>query len=210
MNVMQGLRAYHAVLGSLVVLAFLTGEAGLIHAVLGYAIAVIILGRLAAALSGVRQLGLSRFFPQFAASHRGSPFTHPAISKVLLAGIAGCLIAATVTGIELDRGRTLGLAGQAVVASAQAESERGEHRDRAGARRGGEAGHGGEGRGEGGDGHEFLSNLLMILVGAHVAYLLAFKWPVARFMLFRSGRGTPAAGPATGPAAVPVPPLKLG
>jgi hypothetical protein len=61
MSIMKGLRAYHAILGLLVIAAFLTGELGTIHAVLGYAIAVIIGGRLVAALSGLRQLGLSRF-----------------------------------------------------------------------------------------------------------------------------------------------------
>ena len=47
------------------VAAYLNGEAGLIHALLGYAIAVIILGRVAAALSGLRGMGLSRFYLQF-------------------------------------------------------------------------------------------------------------------------------------------------
>jgi hypothetical protein len=58
---------------------------------LGYAIAVIIGGRLIAALSGLRQLGLSRFYPQFDGLTLGNAFTHPAISKTLLAGIAVCL-----------------------------------------------------------------------------------------------------------------------
>jgi hypothetical protein len=40
MSIMQGLRAYHAALGLLVIAAFLTGELGTIHAVFGYAIAV--------------------------------------------------------------------------------------------------------------------------------------------------------------------------
>ena len=44
MSIMRGLRAYHAILGLLVIAAFLTGELGTIHAVLGYAITVIIGG----------------------------------------------------------------------------------------------------------------------------------------------------------------------
>ena len=80
MSIMQGLRAYHAVLGLLVVAAFLKGDLGTIHAVLGYAIAFIVGGRLVAALSGLRQLSLSRFYPQFDGLTLGNAFTHPAIS----------------------------------------------------------------------------------------------------------------------------------
>ena len=178
MSIMQGLRAYHAVLGLLVIAAFLTGELGTIHAVLGYAIAVIIAGRLVAALSGLRQLGLSRFYPQFEGLTLGNAFTHPAISKALLAGIAACLILATATGIALDRGRTLGLATSAVVTEAHArDNSREHHRDAEAAGRKREDGIVGEL-------HEGLSNFLMLIVGLHVAYLFLFKRPLARFMLF--------------------------
>ena len=178
MSIMQGLRAYHAVLGLLVIAAFLTGELGTIHAVLGYAIAVIIGGRLVAALSGLRQLGLSRFYPQFEGLTLGNAFTHPAISKALLAGIAACLILATATGIALDRGRTLGLATSAVVTEAHArDNSREHHRDA-------EADGGKREDGIVGELHEGLSNFLMLIVGLHVAYLFLFKRPLARFMLF--------------------------
>jgi cytochrome b len=178
LSIVQGLRAYHAVLGLLVIAAFLTGELGTIHAVLGYAIAVIIGGRLVAALSGLRQLGLSRFYPQFEGLTLGNAFTHPAISKALLAGIAACLILATATGIALDRGRTLGLASSAVVTEAHArDNSREHHRDT-------EAAGGKREDGIVGELHEGLSNFLMLIVGLHVAYLFLFKRPLARFMLF--------------------------
>jgi len=178
MSIMHGLRAYHAVLGLLVIAAFLTGELGTIHAVLGYAIAVIIAGRLVAALSGLRQLGLSRFYPQFEGLTLGNAFAHPAISKTLLAGIAACLILATATGIAMDRGRTLGMATSVVVTEAYARDDTRERR-RDAATRGEEQEHGILG-----ELHEGLSNLLMIIVGLHVAYLFLFKRPLARFMLF--------------------------
>jgi cytochrome b len=178
MSIMQGLRFYHAVLGLLVIAAFLTGELGTIHAVLGYTIAVIIVGRLVAALSGLRQLGLSRFYPQFEGLTLGNAFTHPAISKTLLVGIAACLILATATGIALDRGRALGLATGAVATEAHArDNSREHHRDA-------EAGGGKREDGIVGELHEGLSNFLMIIVGLHVVYLFLFKRPLARFMLF--------------------------
>jgi cytochrome b len=178
MSIMQGLRSYHAVLGLLVIAAFLTGELGTIHAVLGYTIAVIIVGRLVAALSGLRQLGLSRFYPQFEGLTLGNAFTHPAISKTLLAGIAAFLILATATGIALDRGRTLGLATNAVATEAHArDNSREHHRDA-------EAGGGKREDGIVGELHEGLSNFLIIIVLLHVVYLFLFKRPLARFMLF--------------------------
>ncbi len=193
MSIMQGLRAYHAVLGILVIAAFLTGELGTIHAVMGYAIAVIIAGRLIAALTGLGQLGLTRFYPQFDGLTLCNAFTHPAISKTLLAGIAACLILATATGIAMDRGRTLGLATSVVVAEAQAGGDSREHRQAVEAR-GGE-----QEDGIVGELHEGLSNLLMTIVGLHGAYLFLFKRPLARFMLFivtpKSRQGEPARAP---------------
>ena len=175
MSIIRRIRAYHAVLGVLVAAAYLTGEAGLIHALLGYAIAVVIIGRVAAALTGLPALGLSRFYPQFEGLRLGSVFTHPAISKTLLAGIAACLIGATVTGIALDRGHSIGVAGNPIVSVAQADDHG--RRDATGRRESGKDG-------PLGDVHEVLANLLIVLVGMHIAYLLLFKRNLARFMLF--------------------------
>jgi len=44
---------------------------------------------------------------------------------------------------------------------------------------------------------EFFANALIVIVALHVGYLVAFKWPVARFMLFiRQPRKPSAAKPA--------------
>lgn len=186
MSVMQKLRAYHATLGVLVILAFLSGEAGLIHLVLGYAIAALIIGRLLAAFSGLPQLGLSRFYPHFEGLTLNTATTHPAISKTLLAGIAAALIAVTVTGIQLDRAQPSPAPRQAastIIAPAQADSGR----EAGEARAQGERREASEREGGGSDDlHEFFANLLMLLVGLHVAYLLLFKRSLARFMLFLS------------------------
>jgi cytochrome b len=189
MSIMQGLRAYHAILGILVIAAFLTGELGTTHAVLGYAIAIIVGGRLVAALSGLRQLGLSRFYPQFEGLTLGNAFAHPAISKTLLAGIATCLILATATGIAMDRGRTLGMATSVVASEAYARDDSRERRRDTGAR--GEA----QAHGIVGELHEGVSNFLMIIIGLHVAYLFLFKRRLARFMLFIAAPKPRAAAP---------------
>ena len=63
MIMLNRIRLYHITLALLAMLAYFTGELGLIHAWLGYGVAAVILLRLIWALSGERQVGLSRFFP---------------------------------------------------------------------------------------------------------------------------------------------------
>lgn len=175
MLVMQRLRSYHAILALLVVLAYATGDDNLLHAWLGYAIAVIILMRLAWALTGVPQLGLMRFYPHFEGLRFSTAMTHPAISRTLLLGIATCLIAVTLTGIAMDRGHSIGMADQTIGNPALADSGSGSER---------------EAQDEDGDEslvgevHEVLANLLMLLIVTHVSYLVLFKRPLALFMLF--------------------------
>ena len=133
----------------------------------------------AAALTGLPALGLSRFYPQFEGLKLGTAFTHPAISKTLLASIAACLIAVTVSGIALDRGRSIGVTGTPAIVAVQADNAR---RNRSVEER---PSNSQDGENDPlGELHEVLSNLLMVLVGLHVAYLLVFKWKLARFMLF--------------------------
>lgn len=177
MQVMHRLRSYHAMLALLVVLAYATGDDNVFHAWLGYGVAAIILIRLAWALTGVPQLGLMRFYPHFEGLRLSTAMTHPAISQTLLLGIATCLIAVTLTGIVMDQGHAIGMADQTIGSSALADNGSGSERD---------AGDEDEHDDEGfvGEAHEFLANLLMLLIVTHVSYLLIFKRPLALFMLF--------------------------
>ena len=187
MNIMNRVRLYHAFLATLAIAAYLSGEIDPVHAWLGYGVAAVIVLRLLWALGGARQVGLMRFYPHFHGLKLGTVFTHPAISGALLLAIALCLIGVTGTGIALDQGRTFGLGRAEMRQQAQPatpelpiirgdDDEDGEHRGG-----GGEDEEGGEAIEEV---HEVLGNLLMFLVGGHVAYLLLFKRPLARFMLF--------------------------
>ena len=175
MLVMQRLRSYHAVLALLVVLTYSTGDDNVFHAWLGYAVAAIILMRLAWALTGVPQLGLMRFYPHFEGSRLSTAMTHPAISRTLLLGIATCLIAVTLTGIAMDRGHSIGMASQTIGSPAFADSGSGSER---------EAHDEDEDESFVGELHEALANLLMLLIVIHVSYLVLFKRPLALFMLF--------------------------
>lgn len=178
MSMMERIRTYHATLVALTVLAYLSGDWGLIHAWLGYAIAAIIVLRILVGFAGVPHLGLMRFYPQFEGLKLGNAATHPAISRTLLAGIAACLIGATVTGIAMDRGRAIGMAEAVAVAPALADEDGSRERERARERARGEDG------GILGEAHELLANWLMLIVLLHVSYLLLFKRPLALFMIY--------------------------
>ena len=171
MSIIHRIRLYHAVLVVLVVISYLSGEWGLIHSWLGYGVAAVIAMRLIAALSGVPQLGLSRFYPDFAGLDFTRAFSHPAISKTLLFGIAVTLIGATVTGIALDKGDALGIAGLGL-ATALADDDEDDDND------------GKDGNEFMEEAHEILSDLLILIAVLHIAYVWSFKRPLARFMAF--------------------------
>lgn len=182
MPLMHRIRVYHTVLVASVVLAYLTGDWGLIHAWLGYVVAAVIVLRVLAGFLGVPQLGLMRFYPQFEGLKLGNAATHPAISRTLLAGIAACLIGVTVTGIAMDRGHAVGIADGAILTSALADDDGSRNRERARDREDHEDG------GILGEVHEVLANWLMVIVALHVSYLLLFKRPLALFMIFADSR----------------------
>ena len=184
MNAMYRLRLSHAALAVLATAAYLTGESGSIHEWLGYGVLVVILIRIAMAFTGAPQLGLMRFYPSFEGMRLDNLATHPAISRTLLAVIAICLIGAVTTGVMMDKGRTLGFASVMFMPAAHAETE-----SESAAPVTASASTGDEDEDEEEEGgmeelHETFSNILLILVGLHIAYLFAFKRPIARFMLF--------------------------
>ncbi len=169
MNIMSRIRLYHATLALLAVAAYLTGKPGAIHAWLGYALAGVIIFRLGWALSGNRQVGLTRFYLQFADLKLNNIFTHPAVSKVFMLGIAASLIMATVTGILLDHGQSLLIGNHNVALVSSSENIL-------------DANDGNFVK----DIHEVAANVLLFFVSMHVTYLLLFKRPLAKFMLFIS------------------------
>jgi 3-ketosteroid 9alpha-monooxygenase subunit B len=197
MNVMSRVRLYHATLAILAILAYLTGEVFPAHAWLGYGVALVIVARLAWAIGGERQFGLTRFYPDFSGLKLKGAATHPAISRSLMLGIALSLVTATGTGIVMDGGRSLPFLSADLAAShtfAGEQTERGRARDH-------DDDDDDEGEREGDEGllsqvHELSANLLLLFVGLHVAYLIVFKRPLAKFMLFLP-RGTKPKPPTT-------------
>ncbi len=197
MNIMNRVRLYHALLAVLAIAAYLTGEINPAHAWLGYGVSAVIVLRLLWALGGARQVGLMRFYPNFEGLQLKGALTHPDVSRVLMLGIALSLLTVTGTGIAMDQGRAIGLSRAHAELAADAgsqpaaprESYRGE--DDEGEDEDAEEGEGGPL----GEIHELAANLLLLFVGMHVAYLLLFKRPLAKFMLFlpRAKRKNPDA-----------------
>jgi cytochrome b len=171
MSAVYRIRIYHAILATLAIMAYLTGGLGLVHAWFGYGVAIVIILRLLWALSGERQVGLMRFYPSFEGLKFENAFTHPAISKSLMLGIALSLILAISTGFTLDKGKSIGLANVEIVTNAYADDDGKEEKK----------GFLTEALEES---HELFANLMLLFVGMHVSYLLLFKRPLAKFMLF--------------------------
>ena len=172
MAVLHRIRIFHAFLAFTVLAAYFSAEMGLIHAWLGYGVAALIVIRLIWALSGAPQLGLERFYPSFKDLHLKGFATHPAISRTLLAGIALSVIGTTGTGLVMDNGRALQPSSFSAftLGSENDDFEETEREDEA------------EEVYE--EAHEVLANLAIAFVTLHVLYLLGFKRPLARFMLF--------------------------
>ncbi len=177
MSIMHRIRIYHAILAVLAILAYLTGDDDGIHAWLGYGVAAVLVFRLLWALTGNPHVGLMRFYPKFEGLNLFNAFTHPAITKTFMLGIAVSLLSVTSTGILMDQGKSIGLANTQLIAPALADDDEHNKKKESFADEALE------------ETHEFFGNLLLIFVGLHASYLLLFKRPLAKFMLFVPSKG---------------------
>ena len=197
---MKQLRLWHAAAGTTAIAAWLTEGAEPVHQWLGYGLVALLFIRLLMAALGAGPLGLQRFYPRFTDLKLSTAATHPAISRTLLLGIAISLLSVTATGILMDRGQSLPFVSAAAPDKGGSEglptTATKDHRpsfdDEDGEAHDEERKEGREGHEEDPleEVHELFANLLIALVALHVSYLVLFKWPLARFMLFlRQSRG---------------------
>lgn len=198
MTTFQKLRLYHATLACGSVLAYLTGELGLIHAWLGYGIAAVIMLRVVWGVVGPRQVGMAHLVPTISEISAIRWINHPAISKILLTGIIANILLVTATGIAMDdfaslsrqpqQAATVSLAGDRIATQAEIKIDKARGRGIvASARADDRKGERHEGKSEGwlGELHEATANLLFIFVGLHVSYVILFKRKLAFYMLFK-------------------------
>lgn len=193
---MKKFRVFHLLLALTVTAAYFTAEAfGLVHAWVGYAVAALVVLRLALGMARARGFEFRRLVPSLAAPPRGQTgIRHPAIGRALTLALFLAMAGTATTGVMMDRGGTL--VGQSIRVH-DGERHRGGNADDereasagalslvvppANAREEGEGGK----RGESalGEIHETLGNLVLPLVLAHLLYLLVFRLDLARFMLF--------------------------
>ncbi len=188
MTIFERLRLFHAAQAILAVLVYATGELGIIHAWLGYALAALIVFRIAWGLIGPRQVSLTKFMPALAEMRKIASPDQPVIGKLLLAGVAVSLLLATISGFALDRPSLTAAGMHAPAASTTAAAPvKASAIVRAGFEFDDDEGEGEEGWI--GELHEVTASLFLILAAVHAAYLLLFKRNFALFMLFRKTAG---------------------
>lgn len=186
-------RFYHLLFGAAALAAYLTAEElGLVHAWLGYGIAALLLLRLALGLLRRRGFEFRRLLPRAGAAPLGQGgIRHPAIGHALTLALLVCIGGAAGTGIAMDRGGTL--VGQSIRNDDGEGREHGEHEDDEdhefslgliGTARADDGREDGDEGGPLGELHETFGNLMLPLVFAHLAWLLLFRFDLARYVLF--------------------------
>jgi cytochrome b len=196
MKAFHQLRLYHAMLAVSALAAYATGEAGIVHAWIGYALVGMILFRLAWGMFGPSQFRIGRFLPDLASLFRIRAANDPAIARVLLGGVVASLLLVAGTGIALDQTKSLNLVAEArTVPVPRVEF----HSHGASVTRGmttpsaSRDDDDDENEGWLAELHEFAANMMLLFVGLHVAYMVVFRRPLAGFMLFRPGHKERAA-----------------
>ena len=187
---MKKFRLFHLLFAGGVALAWFTGEAlGLVHAWTGYAIAALVLLRIALGLARQRGFEFARVLPRLVTPPRGQEgIRHPAIGKAITLALLLAVSTAAATGIMMDKGGTL--VGQSIRANDGDEEHEGRenaalslvpaaHAEDGEAREGDEDRHGLLGAV-----HKTVGNALLPLVVLHMAWLLLFRFELARFILF--------------------------
>lgn len=186
-------RFYHLLFGAAALAAYLTAEElGLVHAWLGYGIAALLLLRLSLGLLRRRGFEFRRLLPRAGAAPLGQGgIRHPAIGHALTLALLVCIGGAAGTGIAMDRGGTL--VGQSIRNDDGEGREHGEHEDDEdhefslgliGTARADDGREDGDEGGPLGELHETFGNLMLPLVFAHLAWLLLFRFDLARYVLF--------------------------
>ncbi|CAN2533720.1 hypothetical+protein [Methylocapsa aurea] len=191
MTLPEKVRLYHAALAGLALSAYVSGELGPIHEWLGYGVTFILIVRIIWGVVEARQLGISRFFPGLTELGHVRWFDHPAVSKLLLSGVALTLVSTVVTGILADRptSRLPSLRDEAAISPAS-EWHAPSNQDLRSSLEKASLDRRENDKNESWitEVHEASANFLLGFVIAHASYMLLFKRRLAAFMLFCAGR----------------------
>lgn len=177
MSAFARFRLFHATLAVLAILAYVTAEAGWIHAWLGYSLAAVFLARLAAALVAPRVMARPGWLIRPRDIELRQGLASPLVGKVLQLMIVACLVCVTLTGVAMQQKWTVAGVSPTIVSQAFADEREDDEGD----------------EGPFSELHEASANLLFLLVGLHVVHLIAFRRRYALSMAFVDGADRNAA-----------------
>jgi cytochrome b len=168
MSVFSKLRAYHATLAILAIIAYLSAEWGMIHNWIGYTLAAVLLTRLTLLVVAPRFMAPPHWLLRRSDFTLAEGLGSPILGKLMLAVIVSCLVIATASGIAMERGwpsaqGSAGLITWAPTDEDDGESERNELMSEV---------------------HEGAANMLFVFVAFHIAYLMWFRRTYALSMIF--------------------------
>ena len=103
MSLKQHVRVFHVTLATLTILAFISGDLGVVQDILGYGVAAIIALRLLCVLLKPCQPCLNRFYPDFAWLRFDRWRRHLSVSQTLIFWITTAQVGATATCLLIDR-----------------------------------------------------------------------------------------------------------
>lgn len=164
------LRIYHAALGALSLIAYVSEDWKSVHVWLGYSIIVVLCFR-------ILSMPFPRMLPRPAWLLKRSDnlpklgVRNPVISKAFITAIMASLLLTTATGIYLDQYRSEAQSGFFFSTAAQADERKPYAREKRSNKAIKEV-------------HEFGANSLLALVSLHVVYLLLVRRQYALRMIF--------------------------
>ena len=103
MNLKQHVRVFHVTLATLTILAFISGDFGVVQDILGYGVAAIIALRLLWVLFNPCQLCLNRFYPDFTWLRFDRWRRHLSVRPTLIFWITIALVGAKAMCLLIDR-----------------------------------------------------------------------------------------------------------
>lgn len=170
MSVFARLRIYHFAIGALALAAYVSQEVDLVHPWIGYTLAGLLSLRLLTVLLPFKILPPPAWIVHASDHQPKLMLANPIISKSFIAGIMIALAMTLTSGILLDQSRSTAPQSGFIISTAHADD------------------HGKSKRPKGNKAikeiHEFSANLMLSLVGLHVAYLLLMRRNYALRMIF--------------------------
>jgi cytochrome b len=177
MQVFARLRLYHAAIGLLAITAYLTQDLERVHVWIGYTIAGLLATRIVLAVVAPRALTSPHWLIRRQDLTFAKGLQSPIIGKVILAGIMACFAVVIATGVMMDQ--KLAVRADLITVTTAHADERASSRDRSKPNKVVK------------EIHEVTANVLFVIVGFHIGYLLLRRRQYALSMIYLGARAKP-------------------